>query len=366
MKRRLILAVFLCLSFRGAGLAEAGWAHTAICDFLETTATYWAVYGAIEGLKASGGLTSEMECLDLGDTVGDVGIPTGTYKDCACEAVGWPAANPPVCSDPHNACTTGVNLAVSSAMMGCATTPTEDVAGKVCASDSYCCTTQWDSVCVSEASGAFWSALDAQVETIVDRMDLTCDQKDQRVASLQVEANTDYAQMPCLGTKTYPSSCGDRQYFEFIVNGQCMGVAAGNMTNGTNIVPWSCNANVSNGYTQAKDQAWTVDLNDCFHGYWSSVLYCSVHNAMNYNKCLGTRAGATGNNTNLVIWDCLGIGHPDQYWDVTQQSDGNYYLTNLASASVRGGDLWAFGVYKNSSTFNLSTRAPSSEFPVTP
>ena len=362
MMRRLTIALFLCMPVLMAGRAEAlsfPSLHDIVCAGLEVDPYYWAIYGAVVAAKDSGELNSQMDCMDLGDAIGDYMIPTGALKDCICESIGWPPANPPMCSDAHDACTAGVALGASTSMMTCTGTATDDVAAKVCASDSFCCTQQWDSTCASEAGSAFWSAMDAEVQAIVDRMDLTCDQKDQDIATLQVEANADSGQLPCLGTKTYPSNCGTRTYFEFGFAGKCMGVSGGSLTNGTNIIPWSCNAQPPS-YTGATDQGWTIDLNDCttYQGY----SYCSVRNGLNYNKCLGTKAGGTGNGTNLVVWDCLGQAHADQYWNVTRADDGFWYFVNLASAEAGG----FYGIHENSSTFNLGSDTQSTQFAVTP
>ncbi|HXU61521.1 MAG TPA: RICIN domain-containing protein [Polyangia bacterium] len=354
------------MALRGAGRAEAGWEHDGACTIAKVNPAYWAAYGAVQALKASGGLTSEADCEDLGDTVGDFQfpIPTGTYKDCICESIDWPAVSQPICTDLHTVCDYGQPLAAASTMMSCQATASEDVALKVCATDSFCCSNLWDDQCVGEAGTEFWKTLDAEVEIIANRMDLSCDQKDELVGKLQVEANTDSAQLWCLGSKTYPSNCGDRQYFEFGFNGKCMGVSNGNLTNGTNIVPWSCNANPANGYTQAKDQAWTYDLNDCYNlsAVTGDTLYCPIRNGQNFNKCLGVKGGSTSEGTNLVIWDCLGIGHPDQFWALYDLGNGSYALGNAASVVSRGD----FGIRVNSSTFNLDYRSAFAEYPVTP
>ena len=73
-----------------------------------------------------------------------------------------------------------------------------------------------------------------------------------------------------------------------------------------------------------------MDLNDCYVRANSdespAPKYCSIRNGLNYNKCLGVKSGSTNNGTNLVIWDCLGGAHTDQYWAVTLKADGNYYF----------------------------------------
>ncbi len=363
--KRLILIVVPCMALLAARRAEAGWEHDAACTLLKVNPVYWPIREAVVGLKDSGALTSEMDCLDLGDTVGDLmfPFPTGTYKDCICESLDWPTVSPPMCSDPHTACETGDPLGASATMMSCVASPSEDIAAEVCATDPTCCEYNWGPQCVSEAATAFWNALDAKVEAIANRMDLSCDQKDSYVASLQLEADSDVAQLPCLGGKTYPSNCGDREYFEFSFGGKCMGVQAGNMNNGTNIIPWTCNANASNGFTNATDQAWTYDLYDCYTYGAVTTTYCAIRNGKNFNKCLGVKAGSTNEGSNLVIWDCL-AGHPDQYWALSQDSHGNNYLQNLASAISFHTPGFGWGIRENSSTFNLDNLSPFTEYSV--
>ena len=364
MKRQVVVALaagFLGTTFLGMGRAQAFPSlHEIVCDALEADPGFWAAYGALQAAKASGLVTSEMQCLDLGDTIGDFGIPDGTYKDCLCEKINWPPVNPPVCSDPHNACTTGGPLNESTSMMSCQASVTENIAGKVCQFDNYCCNFGWDSICEAEAATAFWSSMDAEQQSIVMRTDLTCDQKNQNITTLQQEVNSDTGQLPCLGTKTYPFACMGGYSFEHTFNGECMGVSAGNMTNGTAIISWPCNAQPP-AYTAAKDQAWVTDLSDCIA--YNGTSYCSVRDSVNFGKCLGVKAGITSNGTSLMIWDCLGQTHPDQYWSINKQSDNNYYFIDLASAKAGQ----SYGVHYNGtkSTFTLSTASASTELPVT-
>src|SRR5579859_152705 len=108
--------------------------HTLVCDALKATPLYWDLSAAITGLKNANALSSEADCLELGDFVGDLSIPTGAYKDCICPEIQWPVAPPPLpqCSDPHNVCTQGSALGGSTLMMGCTETYSDLLAGLIC------------------------------------------------------------------------------------------------------------------------------------------------------------------------------------------------------------------------------------------
>jgi hypothetical protein len=75
----------------------------------------------------------------------------------------------------------------------------------------------------------------------------------------------------------------------------CMGVTAGNMTNGTAIIVWHCNRNT--------DQTWTADFSSAAGG--GSFL---LRNGSNRNKCLTVSNSRTDNGAPLVIWDCKAAG----------------------------------------------------------
>ncbi len=83
---------------------------------------------------------------------------------------------------------------------------------------------------------------------------------------------------------------------------KCMGVAGGNMTNGTKIVQWTCNGN--------PDQFWS-GFPIPTTGTSEAVEF---RNLSNPNKCLGVPGGLSNFHAGvqLVIWDCL--DHPDQYF----------------------------------------------------
>ncbi len=111
-------------------------------------------------------------------------------------------------------------------------------------------------------------------------------------------------------------------------SGRCLGVAGGNMANGTPIVQWDCYG------TDHPDQYWSaVPIND---GY-----YYQFKNLSNPNKCLGVPGGSTNAGAQLVIWDCYGTDHPDQYWTVISASrlnpnDSGYVIINANSHMVIG------------------------------
>jgi len=111
-------------------------------------------------------------------------------------------------------------------------------------------------------------------------------------------------------------------------SGKCLGVAGGNMTNGTKIVQWDCLG------PSHPDQYWSpVGIND--------GAYYQFHNLSNPNKCLGVPGGSTNAGAQLVIWDCLGQDHPDQFWAVISASylnpnDSDFVIVNNNSSLVIG------------------------------
>jgi hypothetical protein len=119
-----------------------------------------------------------------------------------------------------------------------------------------------------------------------------------------------------VGITSMASKANAQSYFELIwadpTDFTCAGVSGGNMTNGTDFILWTCNARANNGYTGAKDQALTIDTSDYIEA--GGFFYYSIRDAKNYNKCMGVSGGSTSNNANVMIWDCLGTSHPDQYW----------------------------------------------------
>jgi hypothetical protein len=171
---KLVIALSVLLSWPKPAAADwwspDGWLPALVCEGLKITPGYWSVRGAIVGLKESGAITSKEGCLQLGDTVGDFSIPTGTFKNCICSDINWsaPPSTPPLCAEPHNACTVGVSLARSSAMMGCTPTRSQNLAGLVCEVDPFCCQVAWDQLCVNEVTTEFWKAAALSAPSIPD------------------------------------------------------------------------------------------------------------------------------------------------------------------------------------------------------
>lgn len=109
---------------------------------------------------------------------------------------------------------------------------------------------------------------------------------------------------------------------------ECIGAWNGSMSNGTQLLAVSCNP--IDQPEEPKDQGWAVDYTDCIFTEYGD--YCSVRNLTNYNKCMGTYAGSPSNGAYIVIWDCLGKDHKDQYWQVVKdQATGYYRIWNLNS-----------------------------------
>jgi hypothetical protein len=93
----------------------------------------------------------------------------------------------------------------------------------------------------------------------------------------------------------------------------CAGVAAGNMANGTEFVTWTCNANVDNGYTGAKDQALFLDTSDYIEA--GGFFYYSIRDSKNHSKCMGVSGGSHFlYNYNSRMW--LGVTIPSGYGGV--------------------------------------------------
>jgi len=120
---------------------------------------------------------------------------------------------------------------------------------------------------------------------------------------------------------------------------QCIGTWGGSLTNGTQLIPWSCNPS-----GQAKDQAWWFDTSDCLHTETYGD-FCRIRNGVN-NKCMGVYGGSQNDGAYLVLWDCLGDSHGDQYWQLDGDGAGNNYIVNWSGwfASIyQDCDPWPYG-----------------------
>jgi hypothetical protein len=123
---------------------------------------------------------------------------------------------------------------------------------------------------------------------------------------------------------------GSRLIWPNLDTGFCLGVQAGNVTNGTPIIVWDCNGNA--------DQTWTVES---VNGDGSAPFL--LRNGVNRNKCLSVAGQRTDNGAPLVIWDCKPFGWRDQRWILVDgylaPSCTNIYNENSVSAviGVQGG-----------------------------
>jgi hypothetical protein len=108
-----------------------------------------------------------------------------------------------------------------------------------------------------------------------------------------------------LGTLTVPPAKADGPAKTWISQGagKCLGVLAGNMTNGTPVVQWACNG--------SSDQSWVIQTGSQFGVPDGQPT--TIRNSKNLNKCLGVLASATNDGANLVIWDC-NSNSLDQQW----------------------------------------------------
>jgi hypothetical protein len=98
----------------------------------------------------------------------------------------------------------------------------------------------------------------------------------------------------------------------------CLGVAGGDMANGSKVVQSDC--------TDHPDQWWTwMGNGDGFY---------EVRNSANNSKCLGVPGGSKDPGAQLVIWDCN--GHLDQQWHFSSVDYGNdAQLTFLQNRNSR-------------------------------
>jgi ricin-type beta-trefoil lectin protein len=85
----------------------------------------------------------------------------------------------------------------------------------------------------------------------------------------------------------------------------CIGVAAGNVTNGTIISQWYCNGNT--------DQGWELDPVTVNGDTW--YLF---RNATNPNQCLSVANKSKSAGAGLVIWQCKNESDDqDQLWQLS-------------------------------------------------
>jgi hypothetical protein len=97
--------------------------------------------------------------------------------------------------------------------------------------------------------------------------------------------------------------------------GECLGVYAANMTDGTAIVQAPCDG--------TPNQTWITTSYEPNGAPGGS--FTLMQNSQDPSKCLGVYGAATNDGANLVIWDCL-TGHADQSWyfyQVVQGTRGN-------------------------------------------
>jgi len=80
-------------------------------------------------------------------------------------------------------------------------------------------------------------------------------------------------------------------------NGLCLGVSGASLTEGAEVVQWTCNG--------GPDQSWVP----------VTVIKKAVFKFrnLNSNMCLGVEGGSTAKGANVVQWPC--IDHTDQDWD---------------------------------------------------
>jgi hypothetical protein len=104
--------------------------------------------------------------------------------------------------------------------------------------------------------------------------------------------------------------------------GECLGVAGGNMANGTAVIVWPCNGN--------PDQKWTAEPT----GFGDVLL----RNSVPPHKCISVAAKSTANQARLVIFDCKrDDDNQDQRWIVGgSRWPGTTVFTNFNSELAMG------------------------------
>jgi len=107
----------------------------------------------------------------------------------------------------------------------------------------------------------------------------------------------------------------------------CAGVAAGNVnTDGTQIIIWPCIAG-------AQDQQWTeVPLND---------TWFSLRNGSNSNQCMGVAAGGVNNGAQMVAWHFYGAGNQYWRKDPSSHPGCYYFtnMGSQLLLGVKGGSM---------------------------
>jgi len=103
---------------------------------------------------------------------------------------------------------------------------------------------------------------------------------------------------------------------------RCLGIANGNMTNGTKAIQWDCNG--------SNDQYWWINFD-----WINDGVHYALQNSVNRYKCLGVPDGSQVSGTQLVIWDCT-FGARDQRWSFWRTTDGQLLMQNLNSGQVIG------------------------------
>lgn len=96
----------------------------------------------------------------------------------------------------------------------------------------------------------------------------------------------------------------------------CLGVAAGTMTPGTQIITWSCN-----GYS---DQTWgQYAFSGSFVQVWT---HGSSEPPDSASRCIAlANNGSISNGTHAIIWNCT-TATDDQGWDIEYEwSDANFH-----------------------------------------
>ncbi len=183
------------------------------CTAAKLNPYYWDAYAGVAAAKASGLLRSLQDCLNGGDLLGDLSIPTGVAKNCLCNEFSWPPPGMPTCPEAHSVCSTGAALTATMPTSGCVNNPDSTIAVAVCEADSFCCNNSWDSTCVSEVANVFWQNPTTAEAQIIQTPGITCDAANAREAQMESDAKTVASALSCIGTRTgtYSPTCETRR-----------------------------------------------------------------------------------------------------------------------------------------------------------
>lgn len=127
------------------------------------------------------------------------------------------------------------------------------------------------------------------------------------------------------------SASADTAYQPYVNmgSGDCLAVAAGNMTNGTPIVPYPCDGSPNQNWSHA-DVGWSV---------W--------RNGANHDKCLALAGNSNQQGAKMVIWDCQ-LTTSGQLWNFENNGRAMWlHIYNHQTGSTFALTGWGTTVYQD-------------------